>query len=297
MLIRPAFPVSLAIGTLLPNSHDLNSNDQDSNRMAVTTAVTYEVSATPGALGLSMAEHLLEQVQSAVSARGVARIAISGGNTPKATFELLANPNERFLKLMPWDKIDLFWVDERGVPPDDKDSNYRMTRESLLEKVPLSPDRIFRMEGELDPEEAAARYESAIRNRFRLEGAELPTFDFIALGMGDDGHTASLFPHTEGLHELGRIVIANHVPQKDTWRITLTWPVINQGRKVLFLIAGADKAVVLSEVLTGKYDPETWPSQLIRPKTGELLLLLDQAAAAKLPKPDESGCGHLEIQR
>ncbi|AXC14595.1 6-phosphogluconolactonase [Acidisarcina polymorpha] len=244
-----------------------------------------------------MAEKVLEVAQAAVSARGVARLAISGGSTPKRSFELLADPEQGFVKQMPWDKIDLFWVDERCVPPDDKDSNYRMTREALLSKVPLPQERVFRIEGELDPEDAAARYESAIRNRFRLEGAELPTFDLVALGMGPDGHTASLFPHTEGLHELGRVAIANHVPQKETWRVTLTAPVINQGRQVVFLIGGEDKAEVLSQVLSSKYDPETWPSQLVQPKNGSLLLLLDRAAAALLPKTDESGEGHLEIQR
>jgi 6-phosphogluconolactonase len=243
-----------------------------------------------------MAEQILEVAQAAAATRGVARIAISGGHTPKRTFELLAS--EQQFSLLPWDKVDLFWVDERCVPPDNADSNYRMTRESLLEKVPLAADRVFRIEGELEPEQAAARYESAIRNRFRLEGAELPTFDLIALGMGPDGHTASLFPHTEALHELGRIAVANHVPQqKESWRVTLTSPVINQGRKVIFLIGGADKAHVLSEVLSEKYDPETWPSQLVRPRGGQLLLLLDRDAAVELPPPDNTGWGHLEIQR
>jgi 6-phosphogluconolactonase len=198
---------------------------------------------------------------------------------------------------MPWEKLELFWVDERSVPPDNEESNYRMTRLALLEKAPLPANQVFRIGGELDPEEAAAKYESVIRGRFRLEGAEVPIFDLIALGMGDDGHTASLFPHTAGLHELGRIVIANHVPQKETWRVTLTSPVINQGRKVVFLIGGTDKADVLSNVLSAKYDPETWPSQLVQPKSGELLMLLDKAAAAKLPAPDASGEGHLEITR
>ena len=113
------------------------------------------------------------------------------------------------------------------------------------------------MEGELDPEEAAARYESVLRNTMKLEGAESPAFDLVALGMGPDGHTASLFPHTEGLNEMGRLVIANHVPQKDTWRITLTWPVINQAAEVVFEIEGAGKTDVLAEVLTGPRDPET----------------------------------------
>jgi 6-phosphogluconolactonase len=270
-------------------------------RMPSTATVTYVVFPSAEALAHAMAEQILEAIQTAVAARGVARIAISGGNTPRLTFELLADPAEPFLRSLPWDRLDLFWVDERCVPPDDKDSNYRMTREALLERVPLPADRVFRIEGELDPEEAAARYESAIRNRFRLEGAEVPTFDLIALGMGDDGHTASLFPHTAGLHESGRIAIANHVPQKNTWRVTLTAPVINQGRKVVFLIAGADKAEVLSNVLSNKYDPETWPSQLVRPKSDQLVFLLDTVAAARLPKPADSeqgqAVGHLEITR
>ena len=125
-------------------------------------------------------------------------------------------------------------MDERSVPPDQPDSNYRMTREALLDKVPVEQSQIFRIQGELDPEEAAARYEFDIRQSFRLEGAELPCFDMVQLGMGPDGHTASLFPHTEGLHEIMRIAIANHVLQKETWRVTLTWPVIDRARDVFF---------------------------------------------------------------
>jgi 6-phosphogluconolactonase len=232
----------------------------------------------------------------AVKARGVARIAISGGNTPKATFALLADRNQPYFAQVPWDKLQLFWVDERCVPPTDAESNYRMTNEAMLAHVSLPAAQVHRMEGELDPEEAASRYEAVIRTAFRLEGAELPTFDLVVLGMGDDGHTASLFPHTEALHEMARIVIANHVPQKDTWRITLTSPVINQAREVVFQIEGEAKAQVLHDVLLGPYDPESKPSQLIRPASGKLTLLLDSAAASKLPVPSnyESG-GILEL--
>jgi 6-phosphogluconolactonase len=208
---------------------------------------------------------------------------------------LLANPEENFASAMPWTQMELFWVDERMVPPGNKDSNYRMTREAMLDKVPLPPDRIFRIEGELEPEEAAARYESAIRNHLRLEGAQGPRFDLLALGMGDDGHTASLFPHTDAINEMIRIAVANHVPQKDTWRVTLTWPVINEANNVFFLIAGRDKAQPLHDVLLGKYDPETLPSQLIRPSNGKLLLLLDTEAASMLPPPGANGTGRLEI--
>ena len=158
-----------------------------------------------------------------------------------------------------------------------------MTRDLLLSKVSIPEANIFRMEGELDPEEAASRYESTLRNVMKLEGAETPAFDLVTLGMGPDGHTASLFPKTAGLDELGRLVIANHVPQKDVWRISLTWPVINHGAEVVFEVEGASKTDILAEVLTGPRDPERLPAQLIRPSSGKLLFLLDEAAASKLP--------------
>ncbi len=259
--------------------------------------VEYRVYDGADALSRAAAEYILENTRAAVAARGRARVAISGGSTPKRTFDLLANPAEPFLKAMPWEQIEIFWVDERCVPPDNQESNYRMTREALLERVPLKPENVFRMEGELAPELAAARYETTIRGQFRLEGAEAPRFDLLSLGMGDDGHTASLFPHTEAINELGRVVVANHVPQKDTWRITLTWPVINEARNVFFLIGGKDKADPLHRVLQGAYDPETLPSQLIQPKSGKLLLLLDKDAASLLPPVDEHGIGRLETQR
>lgn len=254
--------------------------------------VTYRVSPTPAEVAQAAARLFATAAAAAVEKRGQARIAISGGTTPKAMFALLADPAQPFVKQVPWQKLDLYWVDERCVPPTHPDSNYRMTNETLLSQVPLAPERVHRMEGELDPVVAAARYESMIRNSFRLEGAETPTFDLILLGMGDDGHTASLFPHTEALNDLTDIVTANHVPQKDTWRITLTWPVINQGREVAFLIEGAAKAQVLHEVFLGVYQPDTYPSQMIRPASGRLTLLLDAAAAAKLPPtggPDNTG--------
>jgi len=259
--------------------------------------VTYRVFPTPAATAKAAAQLFLDAVVGAAAARGVARIAISGGTTPKAMFALLADPAGPFLKQVPWDKIELYWVDERCVPPDNAESNYRMTKEAMLSKVPLPAERVHRMEGELEPEVAAARYESMIRNTFKLEGAQTPTFDLVLLGMGDDGHTASLFPHTEALNEMSHIAVPNHVPQKDTWRITLTWPVINQGKEVAFLIEGAAKAQVLHDVLMGPYQPDTYPSQIIRPASGRLTLLLDRAAAAKLPAPANSdSTGTLELR-
>lgn len=265
--------------------------------MARKLRINYYVEPDAAALARRAAQYLVEMVAEAVDARGQARIAVSGGSTPKAAFQLLADPHQPFRGRMPWDQLDLYWVDERTVPPDNAESNYHMTRETLLSHVPLPASQVHRMEGELEPEVAAARYESELRNSFRLEGAESPRFDLISLGMGDDGHTASLFPFTTAIHEMGRLVTANQVPQKDTWRITLTWPVINHASSVFFLIAGADKAERIREVFMGPRDPERLPSQLIWPASGILTLFLDKAAAALLPATNGEGCGVLERER
>jgi 6-phosphogluconolactonase len=254
-------------------------------------SVTYRVWATPAEVAAGAAELFASVATAAVEARGMARIAVSGGTTPKTMFGLLADKSAPYFARVPWAKLHLFWVDERCVPPTDDESNYKMTNEAMLKKVPLPAAQIHRMEGELEPQVAASRYEAALRAEF---GAEAPAFDLVLLGMGDDGHTASLFPHTQALFEMVRLAVANHVPQKETWRITLTWPVINRGREVVFLIEGAGKAQVLRDVLLGAYDPEAKPSQLIRPANGELTFLLDAAAAAKLPAA-AGGVGTLEL--
>ena len=259
-------------------------------------ALTYVVSQDKAALAAKTAEYLTAGAAAAVAARGVARIAISGGNTPRPTFSLLADRSQQYFARMPWDRLDLFWVDERCVPPDNPDSNYGVAKQILLDHVPLKPEQIHRMEGELDPEEAASRYEATLRNAFRLEGAQTPIFDVILLGMGDDGHTASLFPHTEALHELSRLTVANHVPQQTrSWRITLTSPVINQAREVAFQIEGAAKAQLIHDVFLGPSQPEVYPSQLIRPASGALTLLLDAASAAQLPAAGADGAGILKL--
>lgn len=271
--------------------------EERSRRMGSKLRIEYQVVADSVALAAEAAERFTSAAEAAVAKRGRARIAISGGSTPKAAFALLADETKPWRARVPWEKLDLFWVDERCVPPDHAESNYRMTREALLDRVPLPAAQVHRMEGELEPEVAAARYESLLRNTFRLEGAESPRFDLVALGMGPDGHTASLFPFTEAIHEMGRLVTANFVPKLDMWRITLTWPVINQASQVFFLIGGADKAEVLNEVVFGARDPERLPSQLIWPAGGILTLVLDKAAAALFPAPDADGRGILEKQR
>ena len=248
-------------------------------------SVTYRVWLTPDALAAAAAEYFAAAVSAAVEARGVARVAISGGTTPKAMFALLADRSAPYFARVPWEKLHLFWVDERCVPPADKDSNYGMTKQAMLDHVPLPASHIHRMEGELEPGEAAARYDAAVREEFGLDRSESPVFDLVLLGMGEDGHTASLFPLTDALFELGRIAVANHVAQKDTWRITMTWPVIDRARQVAFLIEGAAKAQVVRDVFIGAYDPEGKPAQLIRPASGRLDLLLDAAAAEMLPEP------------
>ena len=261
-------------------------------------SVEYRVSEDPAALSHAAARHFVDGARAAVEARGIARLALSGGSTPKATFKLLADPAQPYRAAMPWERLEIFWVDERCLPPDHPDSNYRMTRENLLDHVPIPAAQVHRMMGELDPEEAAAKYESELRNHFRLEGAEGPVFDLLALGMGDDGHTASLFPHTAALHEMLRLAVANHVPQQQhSQRVTLTWPVIVAAQDIFFLIAGPDKAKPLHSVLQGPYDPETFPSQLIQPRSGHLLMLLDRQAAALLPAPEADGTGKMEIRR
>jgi 6-phosphogluconolactonase len=259
--------------------------------------IKYYVEPDPAALARRTAQYFTEMVSEAVADQDHARIAISGGSTPKAAFQLLADPGQQWRSRMPWDKVDLYWVDERTVPPDHADSNYRMTREAMLDHVPMSCAHVHRIQAELDPEVAASVYESELRNTFRLEGAESPRFDLLQLGMGPDGHCASLFPYTKAIHEMGRLVTANEVPQLNTWRITLTWPVINHARSVFFLIAGADKADRVREVFMGPRDPERLPSQLIWPSSGILTLFLDKAAAAHLPPTNGEGCGVLERER
>ncbi|MGH9616468.1 MAG: 6-phosphogluconolactonase [Acidobacteriaceae bacterium] len=265
--------------------------------MPKTIQVRYVVEENDESLSMKAADWIASSVEAAVSSRGTARIAISGGGTPKRTFELLGDPAHPFLMRIDWSRLLLFWVDERCVPPDSPDSNYRMAKQTFLSQVPLPKQNVIRIEGELAPEEAAARYESELRNRFRLEGAELPRFDLIMLGMGDNGHTASLFPNSTALDEMMRLAVATKVEAKNPWRVTLTWPVINHADKIFFLIEGGTKAEVLKEVLLGTYRPEQLPSQLIRPESGELSLLLDRAAAAELPPPSAENEAVLEVGR
>jgi 6-phosphogluconolactonase len=221
----------------------------------------------------------------AVAAGGAFRVVLSGGSTPRSLFSLLAG--EPYRAQLPWDAIHFFWGDERPVPPDHPDSNYGMARETLLSRVPVPPANVHRIPGEeQDAGAAAAAYERTLKGFFRLTGEERPRFDLVYLGLGPDGHTASLFPGTKALHEERRLVVANWIGKLYTHRITLTAPLLNAAALVVFLVAGADKAVPLKAVLEGPREPDQLPAQLVRPEGGRLVWLVDRSAAARL------GSGH-----
>jgi 6-phosphogluconolactonase len=219
-----------------------------------------------------------------IAARGRFTLALSGGHTPRPLYARLAAPDYR--DRIDWSKVHIFFGDERCVPPDDPQSNYRMVRETLLEQVPLPAGNIHRLRGEEAPEQAAADYARVLQKAFggdAATGGPPPEgFDLILLGLGDNGHTASLFPGLEAVRERVRWVMAQYVEAVGRWRLTLTPVVINAAHRVAFLVSGANKAAILGRVLEGPYQPEVLPSQIIQPTHGELHWLLDAAAAAQL---------------
>jgi len=213
----------------------------------------------------------------AIATRGRFCVALSGGSTPRRLYEILAAAP--FREQVNWQAVNIFWGDERCVPADDLRSNFRMARETLLNHVPLPAENIYPMRGDLPPMEAAAQYESELRGYF---GNQPPTLDLILLGLGDNAHTASLFPHTPVLTEIKRWAAEVYVAELDMYRVTLTAPLINQADQVVFLVSGAGKALALHNVLKGAYQPQEYPAQLIHPNSGHLLWLVDKAAGHKL---------------
>jgi 6-phosphogluconolactonase len=246
----------------------------------VTSSVEIRTLTTPQELFAAAAEVVVGAATDAVAQRGRFTISLSGGSTPKSLFNLLAT-NAR--TVLPWERMFFFWGDERHVPPTDPDSNYRMAEETMLSKVPVPPGNVFRMAAE-NPDAAAVAedYEKTLRKFFALEPGQVPVFDLILLGMGPDGHTASLFPGTAGLQEKSRLVIANWVEKMKTSRLTFTLPVLNATRCVTFLVSGTDKAAVLRTVLEGDVPAEQYPAKLVRPTDGKLIWLVDRAAASEL---------------
>jgi 6-phosphogluconolactonase len=251
-----------------------------------------EVLATAADLFHAAAEEFVRVARTAIGAQGRFTVALSGGSTPKALYSLLATNYADFV----WNRVFLFFGDERHVPPTDPESNYRMVNEALLTKITIPSENVFRVAAE-NPDAAAAAsdYESRLRRFFELrpetrpeirpEGrpGEIPRFDLILLGMGPDGHTASLFPDSPALDEQSRLVVANWVAKFNTHRITFTFPVLNNAAEVMFLASGPDKADMLRQVLEGTSTPPL-PSQRVQPSDGKLLWMLDEAAAAKLTR-------------
>ena len=234
------------------------------------------------------AKRFTELANTAIAQSGRFTVALSGGTTPRDLFQILSAPP--FRDTIDWSKVYIFFGDERCVPPDDPDSNYRMASETLLSQVSIPTENVFRMRGEDPPNQAAAEYATQLQDFFKLAQAggpspeNYPRLDLVLLGMGPDGHTASLFPGTAALQERGKPVTANYVPKMDANRVSLTAPAINRAANIIFLVAGASKAQALKAVLEGDYQPHVYPSQLIRPSQGKLTFLVDQAAAAQLKK-------------
>lgn len=231
---------------------------------------------TPAALFHEAATQFVTLARGAAESRGKFTVALSGGSTPKSVYALLSGTPK-----IPWDKIYFFFGDERHVPPDHPDSNYRMASEALLSKI--SQPNVFRVPAEeKDAEVAARNYEQVIREFFGLGPGEFPRFDLILLGLGSDGHTASLFPGTAALNEMNRLVVANWVEKFKAYRITFTLPVLNHAACDMFLVSGSDKAAIMREVLENS--TADLPSQNVRPESGRLVWLLDRAAAGSLSR-------------
>jgi 6-phosphogluconolactonase len=234
------------------------------------------------AIAKRAAQEFLRAAAAAVREKGSFNVTLAGGSTPKALYSLLVN-DPALRSQVPWDKIHLFFGDERHVPPDHPDSNFRMAAEAMISKSPLKSEQVTRIKGEyFDAEQAALEYEKALREYFKLKDGEYPRFDLLLAGMGNEGHTLSLFPGTKALHADGRLVVRNWIGKLYTERITLTAPAASNAALVLFMVTGADKAPALKAVLEGQFEPEQLPAQLLQPQNGKSLWLVDTAAASML---------------
>ncbi len=232
-------------------------------------------------LSQQVAQYTVQLANQAIVTHGRFTIALAGGSTPKKLYALLAG--EPYRSQIDWASVEVFWGDERCVPPDSEDSNFHMAQEALLSKVPIPASQIHRMPADQpDHETASQAYTAEIRRTFGTDG--IPSFDLIQLGIGPEGHTASLFPHQASLHEQQRLVMPVTVPKPPPERLTFTPPLLNAARHVLFLVAGAEKADVVHAILEGEYQPDEYPAQIVRPTNGEVTWMLDTAAASKLTK-------------
>ncbi len=239
-----------------------------------------EILSDADELASRAAQLIFDRSQEALARNNSFTVALSGGSTPKRLYELLAKPKALPFRL-PWEQIHFFWSDERPVGPDHQDSNYRMTNDALLRHVELPRGHVHRIQGELpSAEEAAKAYEAELRSHFNLAADELPRFDLILLGLGEDGHTASIFPDTDALNETRRLVSAPWVEKLNSYRITMTLPVLNNAATIVFLVSGEAKASMVYQVLEG--EPSQFPAQAVQPTNGDLIWIIDKPAAAKL---------------
>jgi 6-phosphogluconolactonase len=248
------------------------------------TIQNMRVYETAAELAAAAAAEFFARALDARAKKSIFSCALSGGSTPSHLFAQMAAPES--LARLPagfWSSVHFFWGDERDVPPDHPDSNYRLAREALLSKIDIPEGNIHPVRlGSSPASLAAASYENELRQFFALRPGEIPRLDLVFLGMGDDGHVASLFPDSEALNEKDRLVAAPWVAKLNSYRVTLTLPVLNNAACVLFLIQGSSKAEALRQILTGTRSPNRLPAQAIRPEAGELLWLVDSAAAAGL---------------
>jgi 6-phosphogluconolactonase len=243
----------------------------------LSSAPRLQIHADAEAMIQAAAAAFVARAQAAMDAHGRFSVALAGGGTPKPLYELLATAPLR--DAVDWSRVDVFFGDERCVPPDSPRSNYRMANEALLSKLPIPAANVHRLHGEDDPAQAALAYEQVLRAAFRREQ---PRFDLIVLGIGDNGHTASLFPGCACLRERGHAVCAQYVESQHEWRLTFTLPLINAAAAVWLLAEGAGKAEALSQVRDGPWQPDVLPTQYVAPTQGDYVWWLDQAAAAKL---------------
>lgn len=236
----------------------------------------------PDLLSRGAVDELTRVARQAVAARNRCTIALAGGSTPRALYSLLAADQQAGRNPLPWEKIHIFFGDERLVPAEHPDSNYRMARESLLARVPIPSGNVHRVETERGPEPAAAAYAAGLLETFAVPAGTWPSFDLILLGLGPDGHTASLFPGCQALDEQTLPVCATWVEKLNSHRITFTLPLINAAAEILFVTQGREKQPMLRNVLRGDPSGVIHPAQRVRPKQGRLLWMVDEAAAGAL---------------
>jgi 6-phosphogluconolactonase len=231
------------------------------------------------ALAVRAAEEIVHFAGEAICTHGEFTLCLTGGGTPAPTYELLAT---RFQLSVDWNEVQFFWGDERCVPPDDPASNFGMANRTMLAKLALRPAQIHRMHGEAEPDAAAGEYERALRTAFSLQPGDFPSFNLLLLGVGDNAHIASLFPHHPALLEKNRLAVAVEVEAVPSRRISLTLPVINRAEHVMFMVSGAHKAAAVRNILQGPTDPNQFPAQFVKPHGGETIWLMDKAAASGL---------------